>query len=69
MADDKKTEVDPHREFYDLVNQCSRSTISVIDAMSARGAFKGEELSTVGQLRDKTLQLIQMVESYHSELG
>jgi hypothetical protein len=28
-------------------------TVNIIDACSQRGAFKGDELATVGQLRDK----------------
>jgi hypothetical protein len=39
----------------------------VIDALTGRGAFKGEELSTIGQLRDQCLQSIQLCESYQQE--
>lgn len=28
-------------------------TVNIIDVCSQRGAFKGDELATVGQLRDK----------------
>ena len=40
-------------ELQDLANKTSRSTIAVIDAMTQRGAFKGEELSTIGTLSDQ----------------
>lgn len=35
----------------------SRSTIAVIDTVVQRGGFRGEELSTIGQLRDQCVQL------------
>lgn len=43
-------------------NQVARSTIAVIDTITQRGAFKGEELSTIGRLRDQCTQLVQMAE-------
>ena len=45
----------------------SQSRSSVVDAMTQRGAFKGEELSTIGQLRDQCVQIIQLVENYEQE--
>lgn len=51
----------------DLANKVSRSTVAVVDAMTQRGAFKGEELSTIGQLRDQCVQIIQLVENYEQE--
>jgi len=44
-------------------NQVARSTIAVIDTITARGAFKGEELSTIGRLRDQCTNLIQLAEA------
>lgn len=44
-------------------NQVARSTIAVIDTITARGAFKGEELSTIGRLRDQCTNLIQLAET------
>jgi hypothetical protein len=68
---DKKEEtteaVDPHAPIYELSNRAARSMIAVIDTMCQRGAFKGEELSTIGQLRDQGVQLIQMAENYQQE--
>ncbi|MDA7701711.1 hypothetical protein N8864_04635 [Gammaproteobacteria bacterium] len=58
---------DAHSEIYDLSNKIARSTVAVIDALTQRGAFKGEELSTIGQLRDQSLQIIQLAESYQQE--
>ena len=57
---DKKTdtpaevtaEQTPEQEIAELANRSSRSMIAVIDAVCQRGGFKGEELTTIGQLRD-----------------
>jgi len=49
-------------ELANLSNQVARSAIAVIDAITARGAFKGEELSTIGRLRDQCTQLTAMAE-------
>jgi len=46
----------------DLANRVSRSTVAVIDTVVQRGGFKGEELSTIGQLRDQAIESIQLVE-------
>jgi hypothetical protein len=56
-----------HDEIYTLSNRIGRGTIAIIDALTARGAFKGEELSTIGQLRDQALQAIQLAENYEQE--
>ena len=39
-----------HKKAYDLMNQVSRSSIAIIDTITQRGGFRGEELSTIGQL-------------------
>tara|TARA_Y100001938_G_scaffold132692_1_gene191244 strand:- start:3970 stop:4209 length:240 start_codon:yes stop_codon:yes gene_type:complete len=74
MADEKKTEtpaapaVSPNlKQLQELSNKASRSTVAVIDAMTQRGAFKGEELSTIGGLRDQCIQIIQLVENLEQE--
>lgn len=54
-------------QMVDLSNRTSRSTIAVIDTIVQRGAIRGEELSTIGQLRDQCVQLTQLCENYHSE--
>ena len=41
--------------------------VAVIDAMCQRGAFKGEELSTIGGLRDQCIQCIQLSEEIEQE--
>lgn len=46
----------------DLTNRVTRSTVAVIDTVTGRGGFRGEELSTIGQLRDQCIQLIQLLE-------
>jgi len=52
-----------NQEFLDLANRVVRSTVAVVDTVANRGGFRGEELSTIGQLRDNAIQLIQMVET------
>lgn len=52
-----------------LANQASRSTIAVIDAITQRGGFRGEELSTIGGLRDQCVQIVQLAESVQEEIA
>lgn len=47
----------------DLSNRVSRSCVAVIDTIVARGAFKGEELTTIGQLRDQAVQVVALYEN------
>ena len=61
--------VEKARELYNLAFRTSRTTISVIDAMTQRGAIKGEELSAIGQLRDQCVQVSQLAETFQSEFG
>ena len=49
------------------MNQISRSSIAIIDTITQRGGFRGEELSTIGQLRDQCAQAVQVVESFKQE--
>lgn len=58
---------DTHKRAYDSLNQISRSTIAIIDTITQRGGFRGEELSTIGQLRDQCTQAVQIVESYKQD--
>ena len=67
MAKEKEETKTDHSEIYDLSNRVARSTVAVVDALTSRGAFKGEELSTIGQLRDQALQIIQLAETYQQE--
>ena len=57
MADKQKVD-----QLMDLGNKVARSTVAVVDAVTQRGGFKGEELSTIGTLRDQAVQLVQTVE-------
>jgi hypothetical protein len=50
------------KQLQDLANKSARSTVAVVDAMTQRGAFKGEELSTIGGLRDQCIAIIQICE-------
>ena len=63
----KMADKDPQKKAYDLMNQISRSAIAVIDTVTQRGGFRGEELSTIGQLRDQCTQGVQVVENYKQE--
>ena len=58
-----------HEEIYDLANRVSRSTVAVIDTVVQRGGFKGEELSTIGQLRDQAVQIVQLCDQFQGEQG
>lgn len=51
----------------ELMNQISRSTIAIIDTITQRGGFRGEELSTIGNLRDQCTQGVQIVEAWKQE--
>lgn len=48
-------------------NQVARSTIAVIDAITQRGGFRGEELSTIGRLRDQCTLLTQLAEEAENQ--
>lgn len=54
-------------EMNDLVNRVTRSTVAVIDTVAGRGGFRGEELATIGQLRDQCIALIQMLETQEAD--
>ena len=53
----------------DLANRTSRSTIAVIDTVVQRGGFRGEELSTIGQLRDQCVQIVALAETEMQNLA
>jgi len=57
---------DLNEETIDLVNRVTRSTVAVVDTIASRGGFRGEELATIGQLRDQCVSLIQMMETQDS---
>ena len=63
MAQEKNIQ----EEINSLSNRISRSTVAVVDAITQRGGFKGEELSTIGRLRDQCVQVIQLVEQLQQE--
>lgn len=65
----KEEQKQDHSQIYEISNRAARSTVAVIDALTQRGAFKGEELSTIGGLRDQCLQIIQLGESYQQEVA
>jgi hypothetical protein len=55
------------QQLNDLTSRIGRSTIAVVDAITQRGGFKGEELSTIGQLRDQCVQAVQLVEQLQQD--
>lgn len=65
--DEIKLAHESHAPVYDLANRVCRSTVAVVDTMVQRGAIKGEELTTLGQLRDQAVQMIQMCETYQQD--
>jgi len=56
-----------HKKAYDTMNNIARSTIAVIDTVTQRGGFRGEELTTIGQLRDQATNAVQIVENWKQE--
>tara|TARA_B100000768_G_C11282707_1_gene379617 strand:+ start:3433 stop:3657 length:225 start_codon:yes stop_codon:yes gene_type:complete len=58
---------DEHAQAYSLMAQIGRSTVAVIDAIVQRGGFRGEELSTIGTLRDQSIQAISLSEAYEAK--
>ena len=58
---------DPHAQIYEVANRAARSMIAVIDTVTQRGGFKGEELSTIGGLRDQCIQIVQICEQLQQE--
>jgi hypothetical protein len=65
----EETTPTPEDQMFDVGNRAARSMIAVIDTIVQRGGFKGEELSTIGQLRDQCIQMIQMAEQREQELA
>jgi hypothetical protein len=52
-----------NEQITDLSMRIGRSIIAVIDTVVQRGGFRGEELSTIGQLRDQCVQVVAMAEA------
>ena len=50
------------KELTNISNRVARSTIAVIDTIVQRGGFRGEELTTIGQLRDQCVHLTSICE-------
>lgn len=56
-----------NNDLIELAGKTARSTISVLDAMFQRGAIRGEEAATVGELRNQCAQLIAVVEEAEAD--
>ena len=63
MSEETNTQEAPATESENNEPQVSladfSATLQVIDACTQRGAFRGEELSSVGQLRDRISAFVQ----------
>jgi hypothetical protein len=55
------------KQIIEISARVARSTMAVIDTVVKRGGFRGEELTTIGQLRDQCVQLIAMSEASAQE--
>jgi hypothetical protein len=55
------------KQIIEISARVARSTMAVIDTVVQRGGFRGEELTTIGQLRDQCVQLIAMSEASAQE--
>lgn len=65
-----KAKVTPEQQqLNDLANRIARSTVAIIDTMVTRGAFKGEELTTIGQLRDQAVQAVSLYETVSQQFA
>ena len=67
MATKKEPSNNNQDQLTNLANRVSRSSIAVVDAVAQRGGFKGEELTTIGGLRDQCVQIIQLSEQIQQE--
>ena len=47
----------------ELANRVARSCVAVVDTVVTRGGFKGEELTTIGQLRDQAVSVVALYEN------
>jgi hypothetical protein len=47
----------------EMSQRIARSTVAIIDTMVQRGAARGEELTTLGQLRDQCVSLVSAIEA------
>ena len=54
---------DEQAKLNDLANRVARSCVAVVDTVVTRGGFKGEELTTIGQLRDQAIQVVALYEA------
>lgn len=50
-------------EFYRVSGETCRTVVAIIDTLSTRGAFKGEELEAIANVRRNCVNLVQMAES------
>jgi hypothetical protein len=63
----KRMETTMTTEINELASRIARSSMAVIDTIVQRGGFRGEELSTIGALRDQCVQVIAKTEAAAQE--
>jgi len=54
---------DEMKQFTTNVASVCRSFVAVVDAVVQRGGFRGEEILTIGQLREQSNRLIEQAEN------
>lgn len=67
MSEKKPVQDERIAVLQDLSNRIARSTVAVIDTVVQRGGFKGEELTTIGQLRDQAIETMQLIEQLQNQ--
>ena len=50
-----------------LAATVARSVVAVIEGITQRGAWRGEELLTIGQLREQCVQINMLIEAEQQE--
>jgi len=65
---EKNMNIDNVKKLNQLSTRTARSVMAVIDAMAQRGAFKGEELMTIGGLRNDCAEMMRLSETVENEL-
>lgn len=60
---------DEQKALNDLSNRVARSCVAVVDTIVTRGGFKGEELTTIAQLRDQAIQVVALYENVAKQLA
>lgn len=63
----RKVRMTNQDQLMEMANRSARSGVAILDAMFQRGAIKGEEAETVGNLRNQFIQVVQLYEQIQQE--